>query len=95
MQAINAGLSQADIGLAGLFPHIDTGDRRLRRVFNKARFQHGGRLSGGWWTNLPKAVRRDVTIEGESTMARSLSAWHMPASAPWHRPSTSICASPS
>jgi hypothetical protein len=66
MQEINARLAHGDMGLAGAFPHIDTGDRRLRRVFNNATFNHGGRLAGGWWTNLPKAFRREhVRIKGE------------------------------
>jgi hypothetical protein len=68
MRAINAWLAQVDIGLEGSFHHIDTtpGWRRLRRTFNNGRFDHGGRLGGGWWMQLPKAMRREhVRINGE------------------------------
>jgi hypothetical protein len=68
VRTINSWLAQADLGLAGPFPHIDTtpGTRRLKRVFNNATFNHGGRLSGGWWMNLPKAIRSEhLRIKGE------------------------------
>ena len=75
MRAINSWLAQADIGLEPghgrpefPLPGIDTtpGERRLRRVFNNGRFDHGGRLAGGWWMNLPKTIRSEhLRINGE------------------------------
>ena len=65
MRAVNAWLAPAHLS-ADAFPHIDTTDRRLRRAFNNGRFDHGGRFSGGWWMNLPKAIRREhLRINGK------------------------------
>ena len=47
---------------------VDPGDRWLRRVFNNGHtdFRHGGRLAGGFWMDLPKALRRRaISIGGE------------------------------
>jgi hypothetical protein len=75
MNQINAALDDADLALdatamtdmpAGTI--VDAGDRWLRRVFNNGHtdFRHGGRLTGGFWMDLPKAVRlRAVRIDGE------------------------------
>jgi hypothetical protein len=75
MDRINAALDEADLrldtaalrGLPEASP-IDPGDRWLRRIFcnGHSDFRHGGRLAGGFWMGLPKAVRRKaVTINGE------------------------------
>ena len=40
----------------------------LHRVFNRGRFSLGGRLYGGWWQNIPKEFRADITIDGSSTI---------------------------
>jgi hypothetical protein len=45
---------------------VDTRDRRIRRVFNNGetpegkQFKLGGRIGGGWWSNLPKTIRRQA-----------------------------------
>lgn len=45
---------------------VDTKDRRIRRVFNNGEtpegqaFKLGGRIGGGWWSNLPKTIRRQA-----------------------------------
>jgi hypothetical protein len=75
MNRINAALDEADLALdpaamtdvpAGMV--VDAGDRWLRRIFNNGRtdFLHGGRLTGGFWMDLPKLVRlQAIRIEGE------------------------------
>jgi hypothetical protein len=69
---INARLDTADIALAPWatldLRQVDVGDRWLRRVFNNghADFRHGGRLAGGFWTNLHKKIRRSaILLDGE------------------------------
>jgi hypothetical protein len=66
---INQHLAQADIdfGSAALPEKVvDVGDRYIRRYFNGS-FSHGGRLYGGFWMPLSKAVRREgLSIDGES-----------------------------
>jgi hypothetical protein len=69
---INAKLDNADIALAPWarldLRQVDVGDRWLRRVFNNGHgdFRHGGRLAGGFWTNLPKKIRRSaILLDGE------------------------------
>lgn len=71
MNAINAALDNADIGLdlnALGGKAVDPGDRWLRRMFNNGHtdFRHGGRLAGGYWMDLPKANRLGaIKINGE------------------------------
>jgi len=36
--------------------------RRLYRVFNNGRFDHGGRFYGGWWQHIPSKYRKFITI---------------------------------
>jgi hypothetical protein len=40
----------------------------LHRVFNRGCFNLGGRLYGGWWQNIPKEFRADITINGSPTI---------------------------
>lgn len=55
----------------GLCPHVDPYDRRLKRRFvlplgeYAERFDFGGRLLGGFWTNLAPSRRGRIRIEGE------------------------------
>jgi hypothetical protein len=74
MNRINAILDDADLCLCkdaiANLPDKDTvdpGDRWLRRVFNNGHtdFRHGGRLTGGFWMDLPKVVRRRTIIIGD------------------------------
>ncbi|WP_045834578.1 hypothetical protein [Hyphomicrobium sp. 99] len=36
--------------------------RKLYRVFNNGRFDHGGRFYGGWWQHIPSKYRKFITI---------------------------------
>lgn len=47
----------------------------LHRVFT-GNWQRGGRLYGGWWINLPKAERRLLTIDGETTIELDYARLH-------------------
>ncbi len=68
VERIDAALETADLSFVGRHP-IDTGQRRLRRIFNthddKARFDLNGRLNGGWWQNLEREERPGIRINGE------------------------------
>jgi hypothetical protein len=69
MRAINSWLDEADLA----FDHdsapnqkVDVKDRVLRRIFTRESFESGGRLFGGFWQPLPKAIRRNgLRINGE------------------------------
>lgn len=69
MRSINEWLSCANIGFdpnASPEAHVDLSDRRLRRIFTRSRFESGGRLFGGFWQPLKKAVRlKGVRINSE------------------------------
>jgi hypothetical protein len=39
--------------------------RSLRRIFNNANWQHGGRLAGGFWMSMERAERERIRIDGE------------------------------
>lgn len=72
MESVNAFLSGADITmLDDGFGAVDTFKRQQRRCFTSPRDDHhishdrGGRMFGGWWSNLPKLRRGSIRIEGE------------------------------
>jgi hypothetical protein len=77
MMAINGWLEAADLSfdisaIRGLTIEalrdlkVDVSERRLRRIFTRESFASGGRLFGGFWQLLTKAVRCDgVRIDGE------------------------------
>lgn len=39
--------------------------RSLRRIFNNADWQHGGRLAGGFWMSMERTERGRIRIDGE------------------------------
>ncbi|MBX5154825.1 hypothetical protein HJB78_28410 [Rhizobium lentis] len=71
MREINDWLRSADIDY-GTYrgdtrPVPDTGDRDLRRIFTRGRFDNGGRLFGGFWQGMSKESRFDrLVIDGEA-----------------------------
>ncbi|TIS23901.1 MAG: hypothetical protein E5X07_15770 [Mesorhizobium sp.] len=50
---------------------------RLYRIFNEARFDHGGRFYGGWWQSIPKEYRRCITINGMPTVEVDFSSMQL------------------
>ena len=79
LASINEGLRAAAIGLQGRI--IRAGDplrvgpvnlgavhSDLHRVFNRGSFKLGGRMYGGWWQNIPREFRQDITIDGSPTI---------------------------
>lgn len=72
MVSLNGFLAGADIGFVddGLGV-VDIHQRQQRRYFTAstsgtaASFDRGGRMFGGWWSNLPKTRRQGIRIEGE------------------------------
>jgi hypothetical protein len=76
---INEGLCAAVIGLQGRT--IRPGDllhagpvklgavhSDLHRTFNRGSFDLGGRMYGGWWQNIPKEFRSNITVNGSATI---------------------------
>lgn len=78
LRAINEWLEKAEVqfdGAAANYLHpVDVRARRLYRIFTMGRFTCGGRLFGGFWQHLPKAVRlKGLTIEGEHVVGLDFS----------------------
>jgi hypothetical protein len=70
LRKINAWLEDADIWFddgGAPTPVVDTGDRRLYRVFNNGRFNHGGRLFGGFWPQMRRERRSGIMFGEESS----------------------------
>lgn len=72
VQRINAWLARLELDFDAAHPRaarVDLGDRTLRRIFNNGRFDHGGRLFGGFWQALKKRERADaLLLEGDSAV---------------------------
>lgn len=75
---INSWVAGADIAYVGGPINgkiVDTSDRRQRRVFTHDSWSHGGRLYGGFWQPLPKALRlQHVRIGGEAVVSLDFAA---------------------
>lgn len=80
LRATNTYLAAASLTLAERHPgewrHIDVGARRLTRVFNNGRWDHGGRLGGRpFWLQISRADRLAcVRINGEAVVGLDFSA---------------------
>ena len=77
LRAINEWLDRADITFDATVTkkRVNARARQLRRQFTLGRFDRGGRLFGGFWENLPKAVRREsIRIDGEAVVGLDYSA---------------------
>ncbi|MER9850077.1 hypothetical protein NKJ55_22625 [Mesorhizobium sp. M0106] len=69
MQAINAFLAEADIGLDGNPPQLPVFLTRRFQIEHPDAphtFDQHGRLYGGFWMNLPKTRRHLIKINGEA-----------------------------
>jgi hypothetical protein len=48
----------------------------LHRVFSRGSFELNGRLYGGYWQNIPKSLRPNILINGESVVEPDFSQMH-------------------
>lgn len=67
VRRLNKWLAVADLDFDECLSEtpVDVAHRRLRRIFNLASFEHGGRLFGGFWQDLSKRQRkRGLLING-------------------------------
>ncbi|MCP2671993.1 hypothetical protein NHF40_13730 [Maricaulaceae bacterium EIL42A08] len=65
---INEFLESAEI-IVGDLEHVDPTQVALRRVFNNGRFDHGGRLVGGFWQSMSSKDRfNEIELDGESVV---------------------------
>ena len=55
---------------------IDFNRRRLKRIFNNNSFEDGGRFYHGWWQEIPKQFRKNITIDGKRTVEVDYSSIH-------------------
>src|SRR5258706_15068850 len=47
----------------------------MHRIFNRGSFAYHGRAYG-WWQNIPKTARGDLTIDGEATAEADYTTLH-------------------
>ncbi|MDB4140443.1 hypothetical protein N9746_08060 [Candidatus Thioglobus sp.] len=55
---------------------IDFNRKRLKRIFNNSSFEDGGRFYHGWWQEIPKRFRKNITIDGKRTVEVDYSSIH-------------------
>jgi hypothetical protein len=56
--------------------YLDFTKTRLRRIFNNASFEQGGRFYGGWWLSVPGDFRSRITIDDRPTVELDYSGMH-------------------
>ena len=52
-------------------------DKFVRRIFNKSRWDQGGRFYGGWWQRCPKTYRKKIVFDGVATAEVDFSGIHI------------------
>jgi hypothetical protein len=86
LEPINAHLKDLKIELPGAVRqgrHLGIGDSQilplpgngLQRIFSRGSFDYHGRAYG-WWQNIPKTSRGDLTLDGEVTAEADYTALH-------------------
>jgi hypothetical protein len=78
----SVGIGICDITELGLYlasngRSVNTLRCALYRVFNRSRWDLGGRYYGGYWQQLPKEERAKVTLDGAATFEHDISACHL------------------
>ena len=91
LQTYNKLLSQTHIDIYDLEkPIIEIGkgkkkmklqisqkDKFVRRIFNNARWDQGGRFYGGWWQRCPKEYREKIEFDGVAGLEVDFSGMHI------------------
>lgn len=85
----NKLLKTSDISLSSLqenninikttkqYKKVNYYDKTVRRIFNDGTWELGGRYYGGWWQNINKELRYNITINGRPTIEIDYSAIHI------------------
>lgn len=74
LRRLNDAYAQHKLTLPTDFPH-DPERIYLRRIF-RYDYERGGRLYGGFWIDLPKAVRRELLLDGGRTVELDYPSLH-------------------
>jgi len=71
--------SYLDVSLRGWDQpeRIDLTQKTLRRIFNNASWEQGGRFYGGWWENCSRGLRRRIVISQKPTIEIDYAALHI------------------
>jgi hypothetical protein len=56
--------------------YLDFTKTRLKRIFNNASFEQGGRFYGAWWISVPGDYRSRITIDNDPTVELDYSGMH-------------------
>jgi hypothetical protein len=56
---------------------VALGDRTLKRIFNNGRWDHGGRLYGGFWQKMKRELRDGIRIDGQRVVSLDFSAMYL------------------
>ena len=57
--------------------YVDRGNLFVKRVFNNGSWKLGGRFYGGWWQQIPKELRNEITINGKPTIEIDYKSMHV------------------
>ena len=78
----SVGISIGDVTEWGMYQasngrSVNTLRCALYRVFNRSRWDLGGRHYGGFWQQVPKTDRAKITLDGAATFEHDISACHL------------------
>ena len=82
LDEINVKLNATDIDTAPPLTIHDKGPDykgrkvRLHLVFNRGRFNQGGRFYGGWWQQIKSEARPKITMDGQHTAEADFSGFN-------------------
>lgn len=68
LRAYNAFIAAQEIALPGW--EAPKGASDLTRIYNAGSWELGGRHFGGWWQDVPSQQRRNILINGKTTVER-------------------------
>lgn len=57
--------------------YVDQGNLFVKRVFNNGSWKLGGRFYGGWWQQISKELRNEITINGKPTIEIDYKSMHV------------------
>lgn len=77
IETLSKGILTIGEGKTKMRLPINQTDKFVKRIFNKSRWDKGGRFYGGWWQRCPKEYRIRITMDNIPTAELDYSGLHI------------------